>query len=325
MVCSLGSRSNAGAGAFWNCQCDCGKMVQVHAHKLKCGHTRSCGCAHQDGIRDLQGQRFGKRTVLEDSGQRRAGGGILWRCRCQCGQEKLIRQDALVAGRTRSCGCITSRGNEKIARMLTQGGIAFAAEYTPGDLPGRYRFDFAVFRQEKLAYLIAYDGVLHTTYSGRGWDTEARFLRTQASDGLKNAYCARKGIPLLRIPHTQYALLSRSDLVLETSPFRLSPPGPGGDAQGPQQEQAGNGKGEVVGEMGHVPHHCRQGTEEEGGEELGQVQGGRQQGHHGGGGVLPRPAGGLGDQEGDAGAVGKADAGRPQQGAGPAPRKVSRR
>lgn len=91
----------------------------------------------------------------------------------------------------------------------------------------------------------------------------------QASDGLKNAYCARKGIPLLRIPHTQYALLSRSDLVLETSPFRLSPPGPGGDAQGPQQEQAGNGKGEVVGEMGHVPHHFRQGTEEEGGEELG--------------------------------------------------------
>lgn len=102
--------------------------------------------------------------------------------------------------------------------MLTQGGIAFAAEYTPGDLPGRYRFDFAVFRQGKLAYLIAYDGVLHTAYSGRGWDTEARFLRTQASDGLKNAYCARKGIPLLRIPHTQYALLSLPDLVLETSP-----------------------------------------------------------------------------------------------------------
>ena len=118
-----------------------------------------------------------------------------------------------MAGRTRSCGCITSRGNEKIARMLTQGGIAFAAEYAPGDLPGRYRFDFAVFRQGKLAYLIAYDGVLHTTYSGRGWDTEARFLRTQASDGLKNAYCARKGIPLLRIPHTQYALLSLPDLV----------------------------------------------------------------------------------------------------------------
>ena len=46
--------------------------------------------------------------------------------------------------------------------------------------------------------------------------------------------------------------------------------------------------------MGHVPHHFRQGTEEEGGEELGQVQGGRQQGHHGGGGVLPRPVGGLG-------------------------------
>ncbi len=137
--------------------------------------------------------------------------------------------------------------------MLTQGGIAFAAEYTPGDLPGHYRFDFAVFRQGKLAYLIAYDGVLHTTYSGRGWDTEARFLRTQASDGLKNAYCARKGIPPAAHSHTQYALLSRSDLVLETSPFRLSPPGPGGMRRDHSRNRQAMARGEVVGEMGHVP------------------------------------------------------------------------
>ena len=222
-VLSLGARSNAGAGAFWNCRCDCGATVEVHAHKLKCGHTRSCGCAHQEQIRDLAGQRFGRLLVLEDGGRRRAGGGLFWRCRCDCGQEKLVRQDALVAGRTRSCGCLTSRGNAKVARLLTQAGVDFQAEYPPPDLPGRYRFDFAVFRQGTLAYCIEYDGILHETYTGRGWDTEERFQRTQAGDRRKNAYCAQRGIPLLRIPYTRYAALSLADLVPETSPFRWQP------------------------------------------------------------------------------------------------------
>ena len=54
-VLALTEARGSNGGAVWQCQCDYGEMVQVHAHKLKCGHTRSCGCAHQDGIRNLQG------------------------------------------------------------------------------------------------------------------------------------------------------------------------------------------------------------------------------------------------------------------------------
>lgn len=219
-VVSLGDRSGAGEGAFWHCRCDCGQEVQVSAQKLKSGHTRSCGCAHREQVRDLTGQRFGKLTVLGDSGRRRkAKGGVLWRCRCDCGQEKTIRQDALMGGKTTSCGCVISRGNEKIARLLRQGGVDFQPEYSPEDLEGRYRFDFGVFREGALAYCIEYDGILHFTYSGKGWDTKERYEKTKESDRRKQTYCRQKGIPLLRIPYTHYEDLALEDLVLETSPF----------------------------------------------------------------------------------------------------------
>ena len=53
------------------------------------------------------GQTFNFLTVIEgpffdtSSGRKRT----LWRCKCRCGTEKLVRQDGLKSGRTKSCGC----------------------------------------------------------------------------------------------------------------------------------------------------------------------------------------------------------------------------
>lgn len=52
---------------------------------------------------DLAGQVFGRLTVLEYSHSNKRGRAV-WRCRCVCGNEKLINGGALVAG-TQSCGC----------------------------------------------------------------------------------------------------------------------------------------------------------------------------------------------------------------------------
>lgn len=34
--------------SVWECRCDCGKTLDVTAHSLKKGHTRSCGCLKKD-------------------------------------------------------------------------------------------------------------------------------------------------------------------------------------------------------------------------------------------------------------------------------------
>lgn len=65
---------------------------------------------------DLRGQRFGKLTVIEEAG--RANGGVVWRCKCDCGNEVSIRANALRMGRSVSCGCynkevITKHGSSR--------------------------------------------------------------------------------------------------------------------------------------------------------------------------------------------------------------------
>lgn len=83
--------------------------------------------------RDLAGQRFGKLTVLEDSGQRYRRA-VVWRCRCDCGCEALVPTGKLTGGVTVDCGCVPrERAPRHVAEDLT--GRVF------GELTALYRME----------------------------------------------------------------------------------------------------------------------------------------------------------------------------------------
>lgn len=65
---------------------------------------------------DMSGQRFDRLTVIcydhSDSGD------SLWRCRCDCGNEVVVRRQNLLSGLTKSCGCLKREiGVEKAKKM----------------------------------------------------------------------------------------------------------------------------------------------------------------------------------------------------------------
>jgi hypothetical protein len=72
-------------------------------------------------FKDLTGEQFGKLTVLYrdeplvgSNGKRKT----MWHCQCECGREKSIRMDALVGGKTKSCGmCNNDLTNQKFGRL----------------------------------------------------------------------------------------------------------------------------------------------------------------------------------------------------------------
>ncbi|MGJ0738945.1 hypothetical protein [Enterococcus casseliflavus] len=56
-------------------------------------------------IKDLTGRRFGRLTVIEDSGAR-SHQGVFWLCRCDCGSNSKVSTNNLKGGRVESCGCL---------------------------------------------------------------------------------------------------------------------------------------------------------------------------------------------------------------------------
>lgn len=107
----------------WECQCDCGGIIRVRSSSLLQGNTQSCGCiqkAPRTASNDLTGMRFGRFTVLRDSG-RRQNYQILWDCQCDCGNQKTVNGYSLTHGKSRSCGCLRRETSAQINKLNLTG------------------------------------------------------------------------------------------------------------------------------------------------------------------------------------------------------------
>lgn len=202
----------------WLCRCECGQIISVLTENLKKGRTKSCGCMKSDYIRegltiDLSNKKFGKLLVLERDLDKKDC--TYWRCQCDCGKILSIRGDSLKNGQ-KSCGCLRSKGEQKIKEILTLLELEFKEQYYFFDLKGkeRYlRFDFAIFNDEQLYCLIEYQGKQHYNnieYFGG----EVEFLQRQSYDSLKRQYCKHNNIQLIEIPYWDYDKLSE-EYILE--------------------------------------------------------------------------------------------------------------
>lgn len=193
--------------AAWLCQCSCGNTCIVNSKNLKSGNTKSCGCLSSQNLimgqnkKDLTGQVFGKLTALYPT-EKRINGYVVWQCQCNCGNFKEITSAALIRGTTQSCGCLTSKGESEITKLLQTNNIKFETQKTFEDafeVEGHpYRYDFYLLDYNRL---IEFDGEQHFDFKGSGWDTEEHYVKTKQRDQLKNEYAKSHNIPLVRIPY----------------------------------------------------------------------------------------------------------------------------
>ena len=93
--------------SHWLCQCDCGREIIVAGGHLRSGHTKSCGCYRRelpkDKRTDITGRRFGRLVAIEPIETVR---GTKWKCQCDCGNYTIAARENLIAGNTKSCGCL---------------------------------------------------------------------------------------------------------------------------------------------------------------------------------------------------------------------------
>lgn len=202
---------------LWECKCDCGNIVLVRASNLK--KSKSCGQCFNG--KDISGQRFGKLIAIKYHHTTSSSKKSVWECRCDCGVTTYVNSADLIAGKTQSCGCTRSRGELLIGQLLTKNNIVFEKQKsfsncTFPDTNSKALFDFYVNNQ----YLIEYDGIQHFQALG-GWNNEEMLEKTKIRDNIKNEWCKKNKISLIRIPYTHLNKLSINDLKLETSQFIL--------------------------------------------------------------------------------------------------------
>lgn len=200
---------NKNGRSAWNCICDCGNTIQVISKSLRSGNTKSCGCLHKELVakqfsKDISNQKFGNLTAIEPTKERKHGS-VVWKCLCDCGNIHYTTAELLLSGHTKSCGCIHSRGNQKIKEILQQNNIHYISEY-PIRINGiNYFFDFAIMHNNKLLCFLEYDGILHYQQDKyHGWNNSENWQKTQHNDKIKNEYCDQNGISLIRIPYFDY-------------------------------------------------------------------------------------------------------------------------
>lgn len=201
---------------YWKCQCECGTIKSIQGGHLKDGTSTSCGCHRADKINiynsnrliNLIGKKFGKLEVLSEDKSRTKQGKHYWFCQCECGNIVSIKGDSLRDGRSKSCGCTKSYGEEKIISILQELNINFITQKTfPGLISEKgvaLRVDFYL---PDLNICIEYNGVQH--YKAiNGWNNENHLNYTQKHDKIKEEYFKDSNIKLVTIPYKDFNKLN---------------------------------------------------------------------------------------------------------------------
>ena len=111
---------------IWHCKCICDNELDISLMKLKSGSVFSCGCSKKPKnptpltdkrVHNLIGQRFGKLTVIADTGKSNRWGKI-WLCQCDCGNTKEVDSNKLHMKSVTSCGCLRKDLTEYKTRHL---------------------------------------------------------------------------------------------------------------------------------------------------------------------------------------------------------------
>jgi len=98
---------------FYNCKCSCGKEFKCIRNQIISNKTKSCGHLNHV-IKDISGNKYGRLKVISFSHTK--NGRSFYNCICDCGKECIIARDALVDGRTKSCGCYSSEVHSNLRK-----------------------------------------------------------------------------------------------------------------------------------------------------------------------------------------------------------------
>ena len=105
-----------------------------------------------------------------------------------------------------------------IEKVLRENSIHYIKEYSFSDLRDdishrMYRFDFAIFENDILQYLIEFDGSQHYVETSGSWKNKRTLEDIQRIDEIKNDYCRKNNIKLKRISYFNLSYITFDNII----------------------------------------------------------------------------------------------------------------
>lgn len=222
------------------CECSCENHTKMYiqSSRLRNGLSSSCGCIRRENLAKRNadnssvkvGNKYGKLTVIQDLGMRKQASrdkNERWSlCQCDCGSEPIeVKNNMLQNGWKSSCGCLQSKGEHIVETILKENNMQYIREYSFEDLIGekgnKLRFDFAIFQNNQLSFLIEVDGKQHYTGPEATWTETHSLEEIIRYDKLKNEYCLTHNILLKRVPYFLLGIVD-TETLLNDDKFNIS-------------------------------------------------------------------------------------------------------
>jgi len=122
----------------------------------------------------------------------------------KCGNQWWVTLDSFKSG-TRCPICNESKGESTIRHFLEDNDIVFKAQYYFNDCIDKKKlpFDFAIFKDNKIKFIIEVDGEQHRVFKGCFYKTYDQFEDRLKKDSIKTNYCKDNNIKLYRIEYNK--------------------------------------------------------------------------------------------------------------------------
>jgi len=218
----------------WDIACASPRKVWIRCKEKDYHEDYNISCAHfKDGHRCPYCSNFrGKVHPLDSLGKYLEDNNLLWMWsdknekspyeytsftkqktwwKCECGKHedfyRCINNSIACAFRCPSCNF--TKGEKRVQDYLELNNIKYESQYRIPDCKDKRSlpFDFAAFNKDGSIKIIEYDGIQHfepINFSGHVNEMMDNFKITQKRDKIKDEYCSKNGIQIIRIPYTEY-------------------------------------------------------------------------------------------------------------------------
>ena len=135
---------------------------------------------------NLLGRKFGKLLVVKELTERNNWGSIMWRCKCDCGNETIVNGVSLRNGDIKSCGCYQKEVASKHISLVGQRFGRLLVLEDLGKIKNTKRYYYRCKCDCGKEKNIASDGLKSGRSKSCGCYNRERVIETHTTHGMSN-------------------------------------------------------------------------------------------------------------------------------------------